>query len=56
MAKSWLIVFIRRKIYDVLRGETYWKYIGELHMLETLFLIRIQGILNPDIQKLREFL
>ncbi len=37
-------------------NKTYWGYIGELHMMEILFPIRIQGILNPDIQKLKEFL
>ena len=37
-------------------NEIYWGYIAELHMIETLFPIRRQGILNPDIQKLNEFL
>ncbi len=58
---DWVICFKAKdmmqakKFYEVV-NKTYWGYIGELHMMETLFPIRIQGILNPDIQKLKEFL
>jgi DNA-binding Lrp family transcriptional regulator len=53
---DWVICFKSKDIKQAKINETYWGYIGELHMMETLFPIRIQGILNPDIQKLKEFL
>ncbi len=58
---DWVICFKAKdmkqakKFCDVV-NEIYWGHIGEMHMLEILFPIRIQGILNPDIQKLKEFL
>ena len=58
---DWVICFKAKdmkqaKKFSEIVNKTYWGYIGEVHMLETLFPIRIQGILNPDIQKLKEFL
>jgi len=58
---DWVICFraknmIHAKKFNEIVNETYWGYIGEVHMMEILFPIRIQGILNPDIQKLKEFL
>ena len=58
---DWIICFKAKdmqhakKFIEVI-NETYWGYIGELHMMETLFPIRKQGILNPKIEKLKEFL
>jgi len=58
---DWVICFKAKdmkhaKKFSEIVNETYWGYIGEVHMMEALFPIRIQGILNPDIQKLKEFL
>jgi DNA-binding Lrp family transcriptional regulator len=58
---DWVICFKAKDMRQAKKfcevvNETYLGYIGELHMMETLFPIRIQGILNPDIQKLKEFL
>ncbi len=58
---DWIICFKAKdtkhakKFIEVI-NETYWGYIGELHLMETLFPIRKQGILNPEIEKLKEFL
>jgi DNA-binding Lrp family transcriptional regulator len=58
---DWVICFKAKdmkqakKFCDVV-NEIYWGYISELHMIEALFPIRIQGVLNPEIQKLKEFL
>ncbi len=58
---DWVIYFKAKdmkqaKKFIEIVNKTYWGYIGELNMMEILFPIRIQGILNPDIQKLKEFL
>jgi DNA-binding Lrp family transcriptional regulator len=58
---DWVICFKAKdmkhaKKFNEIVNKTYWGYIGEVHMMEVLFPIRIQGILNPDIQKLKEFL
>jgi len=58
---DWIICFRAKdmkqaKKFSEIVNKTYWGYIGEVHMIEVLFPIRIQGILNPDIQKLKEFL
>ncbi len=58
---DWVICFeakdmMHAKKFSEIINKTYWGYIGEVHMMEALFPIRIQGILNPDIQKLKEFL
>jgi hypothetical protein len=58
---DWVICFKAKDVkqakkFNEIVNRTYWGYIGEVHMLEALFPIRIQGILNPDIQKLKEFL
>jgi DNA-binding Lrp family transcriptional regulator len=34
----------------------YTDYIAEVHLLETLFFARKQGILNPDLDNLKEFI
>ena len=58
---DWVICFkakdlMHAKKFNEIVNKTYWGYIGESHMMETLFPIRIQGILNPEIEKLKEFL
>jgi len=58
---DWVICFETKdmkqaKKFCEIVNKTYLGYIGELHMMEVLFPIRKQGILNPDIQKLKEFL
>ena len=58
---DWVICFRTKdmkhaKKFSEIVNKTYWGYIGELHIMETLFPIRIQGILNPEIEKLKEFL
>jgi len=58
---DWVICFKAKdmkhaKKFNEIVNKTYWGYIGELHIMETLFPIRIQGILNPEIEKLKEFL
>ena len=58
---DWIICFKAKdmqhaKKFIEIINETYWGYIGELHMMEALFPIRKQGILNPEIEKLKEFL
>jgi len=58
---DWVIFFtakdmIHAKKFSEIVNQTYWGYIGESHMIETMFPIRIQGILNPEIEKLRELL
>jgi DNA-binding Lrp family transcriptional regulator len=58
---DWVICFRAKdmkqaKKFSEIVNKTYWGYIGEVHMIEALFPIRTQGILNPDIQKLKEFL
>jgi len=58
---DWVICFKAKdmkhaKKFSEIVNETYWGYVREVHMIETLFPIIIQGILNPEIQKLKEFL
>ena len=58
---DWVICFkakdmMHAKKFSEVVNKTYWGHIGEMHLMETLFPIRIQGIINPDIQKLKEFL
>jgi len=44
-----------KKLYEVV-NENYWGYIAELYIMESLFDIRKQGILNQEIQKLKKFI
>jgi len=58
---DWVICFKAKdmkyaKKFSEIVNKTYLGYIGELHMMEVLFPIRKQGILNPEIEKLKEFL
>ena len=58
---DWIICFRAKdmkhaKKFSEIVNETYCGYVREVHMIETLFPIRIQGILNPEIQKLKGFL
>jgi len=58
---DWVIYFRAKdmkyaKKFSEIVNKTYLGYIGELHMIEALFPIRKQGILNPEIEKLKEFL
>jgi len=58
---DWVICFKAKDMKHAKRfcevvNKTYWGHIGEMHLMETLFPIKIQGIINPEIQKLKEFL
>jgi len=58
---DWVICFKAKdmkhaKKFSEIVNKVYWGYIGEVHMMEVLFPIRTQGILNPDIKKLKKFL
>ena len=58
---DWVICFKAKdmkhaKKFSEIVNKVYWGYIGEVHMMEVLFPIRTQGILNPDIKKLKSFL
>ena len=58
---DWVICFKAKdmkhaKKFNEIVNKTYWGYIGEVQMLEILFPIRKQGILNPEIEKLKKFL
>ncbi|MCK5031852.1 MAG: Lrp/AsnC family transcriptional regulator, partial [Thermoplasmatales archaeon] len=58
---DWVICFETKDMKQAKKfcevvNKIYWGYIAELHMIEALFPIRRQGILNPEIQKLKEFL
>ena len=57
---DWVICFKAEnlktaKIFCDLLLKTYLMYIKEIKLLEVLFPIRVQGILNPDYEKLHEF-
>jgi len=58
---DWIITFTAENIKQAKKfcetlNKVYQGYIKELHLLETMFTIRRQGILNPETHKLKEFL
>lgn len=58
---DWVITFTAENIRQAKKfcetlNKVYQGYIKELHLLETLFTIQKQGILNPETNKLKEFL
>ena len=58
---DWVICFKAEnlktaKIFCDVLLKTYLLYIKEIKLLEVLFPIRVQGILNPDYEKLNEFI
>ncbi len=58
---DWIITFTAENIQQAKKfcetlNKIYQGHIKELHLLETMFSIRKQGILNPEAQKLKEFL
>ena len=58
---DWMITFNAENIKQAKKfcetlNKIYQGHIKELHLLETMFSIRKQGILNPEAQKLKEFL
>lgn len=57
---DWIISFMATDIRHAKRfteqiKAIYSEYIAEVQLLETLFFVKKQGILNPDIDKLKEF-
>ena len=58
---DWVICFKARELKKAIKfrevvNSMYEGFISDINMLETLFPIRIQGILNPEIEKLKEYL
>ncbi|MCK5459212.1 MAG: Lrp/AsnC family transcriptional regulator [Thermoplasmatales archaeon] len=58
---DWIISFTAEDIRQAKQfceslNRTYQGYLSEMHLLETMFSIKEKGILNPEINKLREFL
>ncbi len=58
---DWIITFTTEDIKQAKKfsekfNEFYKGYIGELYLLETLFPIKIQGVLNPKAIGLKQFL
>lgn len=58
---DWIISFMATDIRHAKRftehiKAIYSEYIVDIHLLETLFFVKKQGFLNPDIDKLKEFI
>jgi len=58
---DWIISFMATDIRHAKKfteqiKNIYSEYIAEVQLLETLFFVKKQGILNPDIDKLKEFI
>ena len=58
---DWIITFTAENIRQAkkfceIMNSIYQGHIKELHLLETMFTIQKQGILNPETHKLKEFL
>jgi len=58
---DWIIIFTAENIKQAKKfcetlNNIYQGYIEELHLIETMFTIKKQGILNPEAGKLKEFL
>ncbi len=57
---DWLIVFTApntsqaKKVSELFR-DRYQNLLDEVTLLETIFPVKIQGIVNPDIEKLKSF-
>ena len=57
---DWILSIRAKNIIQVKKfteqiKNMYSKHIADIHLLETLFFVKRQGILNPDIEKLKEF-
>ena len=57
---DWVIIFsapntVSAKKVSELFKQKYQKYLVDFHLLETIFPVKIQGIVNPEIKKLNEF-
>ena len=58
---DWIVSFsadniIKAKKFIELFNNMYHEYVAEIKLLETLFFVRKQGILNPEVEKLKQFL
>jgi len=58
---DWIIIFTAENIQQAKKfcetlNNIYQGYIKELHLMETMFTIQKQGLLNPEANKLKEFL
>ena len=58
---DWIISFTAEDIRQAkqfceILNRTYRGYLSEINLLEMMFSVREKGILNPEINKLREFL
>ena len=58
---DWIVSFTAKDLKQAKKfsekfNELYEGYIGELHLVETLFPVKKQGILNPKAIELKEFL
>lgn len=58
---DWILSFTARdikqaKIFCEIFNSTYQGYIAELNLLETMFPVVKQGVLNPDVKRIKEFL
>ena len=58
---DWIIIFTAENIQQAKKfcetlNNIYQGYIKELHLMETMFTIQKQGLLNPEASKLKEFL
>jgi hypothetical protein len=48
--------YLQAKQFCAIFNSLYWEYVAELHLLETMFTVKKQGVLNPEVEKLKEFL
>jgi DNA-binding Lrp family transcriptional regulator len=60
-AYDWLVTFNTKDIskakkFCEILNDMYKGYISELHLLQTMVPVKKQGILNPNTEKLKEFL
>jgi DNA-binding Lrp family transcriptional regulator len=58
---DWIISFMAMDIKQAKKfteqvKNIYGKYVADLQLLESLFFVKKQGFLNPDIDKLKEFM
>ena len=58
---DWIISFRAEDIKEAKKfceifNTLYRKYVAEIDLLETLFFVRREGVLNPEPERLREFL
>jgi len=58
---DWMLVFIANDIknakkFSELLTKEYQHVISEIHLLEDIFSVKKCGVVNPDLEKIREFL